>query len=70
MHITDQNNGSVAEADPFNDLLKRSIVVGILPVFYPITDEVAQNAAEVVMAGVAQEAAGIGQHTDEIAQQS
>ena len=60
----------VVEADAADDLLQSLLVVGILAVLDPLTDEVAEDAAEVIVAGVAQEAAAVGQHTDEVAQQA
>ena len=60
----------VVEADALDDLLQSLLVVGILAVLDPLTDEVAEDAAEVIVAGVAQEAAAVGQHTDEVAQQA
>ena len=60
----------VVEADALDDLLQSLLVVGILAILDPLADDVAQDAAEVVVAGVAQEAAAVGQHTDEVAQQA
>ena len=60
----------VVEADALDDFLQSLLVVGILAVLDPLTDEVAEDAAEVIVAGVAQEAAAVGQHTDEVAQQA
>ena len=40
----------VVVGDAFYDLFEGCVNVGILTVFYPIADEVAHNAAEVVMA--------------------
>ena len=60
----------VVEADAADDLLQSLLVVGILAVLDPLADDVAHDAAEVVVAGVAQEAAAVGQHTDEVAQQA
>lgn len=57
----------VVEADAADDLLQGLLVVGILAVLDPLADDVAHDAAEVVVAGVAQEAAAVGQHTDEVA---
>ena len=47
----------VVEADTLDDLLQSLLVIGILAVLDPLADQVAQDAAEVVVAGVAQEAA-------------
>ena len=60
----------VVEADAFHDLLEGGIDVGVLTVFYPVTDEVAHNATEIVVTGVTQEGAGVGKHADEITQQA
>ena len=60
----------VVEADALDDLLQSLLVVGILAVLDPLADQVAQDAAEVVVAGIAQEAAAVGQHTDKVAQQA
>ena len=59
--------GSVVEADTLHDLLQGSVDIGILAVFHPGADEVAQNAAEIVMPGVAEEGAGVGEHADKVA---
>ena len=61
---------SVAVADALNDLLKRSVSVGILTVFHPVAHQITQNPAEVVMTGIAQERTGVGQHTDKVAKQT
>ena len=45
----------VVEADALDDLLQCLFVQRILAVLHPLADHVAQNAAEVVVAGVAQE---------------
>ena len=42
----------------------------ILAVLYPAADQFTQNAAEIFVAGVAQEAAAVRQHTHEVAQQA
>ena len=60
----------VVEADAADDLLQGLFIVGILAVLDPLADDVAHDAAEIVVAGVAQEAAAVGQHTDEVAQQA
>ena len=51
----------IVKADALDDLLQRLLVVGILAILDPLADDVAQDAAEVVMTGVAQEAAAVGQ---------
>ena len=60
----------IVEADALDDLLQSLLVVGILAVLDPLADDVAQDAAEVIVAGVAQEAAAVGQHTHKVAQQA
>ena len=60
----------VIEADALYDLLKAGVVVGIFAVFYPLADQITQYSAEVVVAGIAQERAGVGEHADEVAQQT
>ena len=60
----------VVEADALDDLLQSLLVVGILAVLDPLADDVAQDAAEVIVTGVAQEAAAVGQHTHKVAQQA
>ena len=58
----------VLVGDTLDDLLKRSLVVGILAVLYPLADQVAHDAAEVVMSCIGQEGSGVCQHTYEVAQ--
>ena len=60
----------VVEADTLNNLLQGSVDIGIFTVLHPVTNQVAEDATEVVMTGIAQERAGIGEHADEIAQQT
>ena len=60
----------VVEADALDDLLQSLLIVGILAILDPLADQVAQDAAEVVVAGVAQEAAAVGQHTNKVTQQA
>ena len=60
----------VVEADALDDLLQSLLIVGILAILDPLADQVAQDAAEVVVAGVAQEAAAVGEHAHEVAQQA
>jgi len=59
--------GGIVEGDALHDLLQGSVVVGILAVFYPATDEIAQYPAEIVVPGVAEEGTGVRQHTDKVA---
>ena len=58
----------VVAADALHDLLQGSLVVRIFAVLYPLTDQVAHDAAEVVVTGVGEEGAGIRQHSDKIAE--
>ena len=60
----------IVEADALDDLLQSLLVVGILAILDPLADDVAQDAAEVIVTGVAQEAAAVGQHTHKVAQQA
>ena len=55
----------IVVADVLHHLAQGLHVVGILAVFHQLTKEVAQNAAEILVAGVAQEGAGVGEHTVE-----
>jgi len=49
--------------------LGQSIVIcRELAAFYPVTDQVAQDTAEILMSGVGQEASGVGQHSYESGQ--
>ena len=45
----------VLVGDTLDDLLERSLVVGILTVLNPLADQVAHDAAEVVMSCIGQE---------------
>ena len=56
----------VVEGDAFYQLLQAGVDIGILAVFYPVADEVAQNSAEVIVTGIAQEGTGVSQHTNEV----
>ena len=58
----------VLVGDALNDLLEGSLVVGILAVLYPLADQVAHDAAEVVMSCIGQEGSGVCQHSYEVAQ--
>ena len=43
-------------------------IKGIQPFFHPCTDDIAQNPAEVFVTGIGSEGAGVGQHTQELAE--
>ena len=58
---------SIAVADAFNNFPQGSIIIGVLAVFYPVANEIAEDTAEIIVPGIAQEGAGVGEHTDEIA---
>ena len=60
----------IVEADALDDLLQSLLVVGILAILDPLAADVAQDAAEVIVTGVAQEAAAVGPHTHKVAQQA
>ena len=60
----------VVGADVLDDRAQEFHIGGIFAVFHPVADEFAEYSAEVLMTGVAQEGAGVGQHTDEVAQQA
>lgn len=59
----------VVVADAFHDLLQGLLIAGVLAILDPVADEVAHQAAEQFVAGVAQEATAVGQHADKVAQQ-
>ena len=59
----------VVVADAFHDLLQGLLIAGVLAILDPVADEVAHQAAEQLVAGVAQEATAVGQHADKVAQQ-
>ena len=44
---------SVLAADAFHDLLEGAFHIGILAVFHPITYQIAQDSAEVIVPGIA-----------------
>ena len=58
---------SIAVADAFNNFPQGSIIIGVLAVFNPVANEIAEDTAEIIVPGIAQEGAGVGEHTDEIA---
>ena len=60
----------VVGGDVLNHLAQGLHVSGILTVLDPGADQVAHNAAEVLVTGVGQEGTGVGQHADEVAQQA
>ena len=49
--------GGVAVGDALHDLFQGGLMVGVLPVLRPAAHQVAQDAAEVVVAGVAEDTA-------------
>ncbi len=57
----------IVVADVFHHLTKPFHISGILTVLHHLAEQVAQNPAEVFMAGVAQERPGVGQHSVEAA---
>src|SRR5699024_461595 len=60
----------VVVADAPHHLLQGFPVGGVFAVFHPGAQQLAEDAAEVLVAGVGQKAAGIGEHADEVAQQA
>ena len=58
----------VVIADILYDLAQRLHVGVNLTVIDPAADQTAEDAAEVFMTGVGEERAGVGEHTDEVAQ--
>ena len=60
----------VLTADTFHDLLKGGLHIGILTVFHPSAQKITQNAAKILVTGVTEKTAGIGEHADKIAQNS
>ena len=61
---------AVVGGDVLNHLAQSLDVSGILAVLNPAADQVAHNAAEVLVTGIGQEGTGVGQHADEVAQQA
>lgn len=55
----------VAVADVFHHLPQKRHVARCFAFFHPLPDEVAEDAAEVFVAGVGEEAAAVGEHADE-----
>ena len=57
----------VVVADVLHHLAQGLHVVGVLPILHHLAKEVAEDAAEVLVTGVAQKAAGVGEHAVETA---
>lgn len=60
----------VVVGDAGDDLLEGFVVLGVFAVGYPFTDEVAEDAAEVLVARVGYEATAIGEHADEVCERA
>ena len=56
----------VVICDALDDPFKGCVVLGILALLYPFTDEIAHNASEILVAGIGHEGAAVGEHTDEV----
>ena len=52
----------VVVADACHDPLQQPFVVRVFAVFHPVTDEIAQDAAEIFVARIGDEAPGIRKH--------
>ena len=55
----------VVVCDALNDLGELVEVCGILAVLYPSANEVTHNASEILVAGIGNEGAAVGEHTNE-----
>ena len=58
----------IVVADTLNDLFQDCVVIREFPVFHPFSDLIAENTAEIFMPCIAEEAAAVGKHADEVAQ--
>ena len=70
MYLQVEIAGSISIADTFDDFSQAAVNIGIFTVFHPGSDKVTQNPPEIVMAGIAEEGAGVGEHANEITQKS
>ena len=70
MYLQVEIAGSISIADTFDDFSQAAVNVGVFTVFHPVSDEVTQDPPEIVMAGIAEEGAGVGEHANEITQKS
>ena len=52
----------VGIADAFDDRAQRCGVIGVFPIFDPCTDQIAEDAAEILMPGIAEKAPGVREH--------
>lgn len=59
---------SVVEGDTLYDFGQGLLVVRILTVLYPLSDQIAEDTTEVVVTSVGEEGAGVGQHTVEVSE--
>ena len=48
-----------------NDLANEFKIRGHLAIFYHLAEEIAKNSSEIVVAGVGEERAAVGKHSDE-----
>ena len=60
----------VVIADILDQRARLVQIGGVLAVLDPAAHQLTQDAAEIGVAGVAEEAAGVGEHPDEVAQQA
>ena len=70
MYLQVEITGGIAIADTFDDFSQAAVNIGIFTVFRPGSDKVTQDPPEIVMAGIAEEGAGVGEHANEITQKS
>ena len=52
----------------FYNLGENAVILGEFSVFHPVAKEIAEDASEVFVSGVGQEASGVCQHSDEAGQ--
>lgn len=52
-------------ADALDYLFKSFVVLGVFAVLYPTADEVAEYASEILVARIGNEAAAVGEHSNE-----
>ena len=56
---------SIVVADVTNNLAEQYHVIGITSILHPFADQTAEDAAEVLMTGIAEKAAAVCKHADE-----
>ena len=58
----------IVEGDSLYDVAQQFLIVRILSVFYPRTDHLAKDTAEIIMSRIREEGTGIRQHSYKISE--